>query len=138
MKNIKINSILLIFLSFFLNSCSSDEGIKGYKASEILVVTVNIDEYIEIEKIVLDFKYSWGMGGYKHIYHSIKNNEITNNKTIKLKIPLKTLVGSSTICIYTSDGKNCTDAFTCGGGDRAEVTINNGTLNVIEKQRRFK
>jgi len=143
MEKIHIKSALLIFLLILINACSSDESIKGYKASEILVVTVNIDNQIEIEKIVLDFEFKEKIMSsmYAH-YYDIVEKEVGENKIFKLKIPLKDLTGknlngSHSICIYTTGGEIiCSDKTYCSGGDRTELTLKNGTFITISKQRR--
>jgi len=134
MKKIRISPILYIIILVLFASCNSDESIKGYNASEILVVTVNIEDHINIEKIVLDFEFKEKImsSKYSHYYNVIKKNDIGDNKTFKLKIPLKNLTrkkltGSQSVCIYTNSGDIiCSDKTYCSGGDRVELTFRNG------------
>ena len=142
-KNI-INLILFMLALFLVISCSSDESIKGYKASEILVVTVKIEDPIEIEKIVLDFEFKEKIMSSKYThYYDIIDKEIVGNKIFKLKIPLKNLLGkklngSHSVCIYTTEGKTiCSDNTYCSGGDRTELTMKNGKFDIVIMQRRF-
>lgn len=106
---------MLISVLVVMTTCNSDEKIKGFKTHEILVVTLNIDDNVVIEKIILK-------SSFKNHSDSILKHEIGDKKIIKLKCPQKG-EGTFSICVYTSKDTLCSQEEYCEGGYRPKMNL---------------
>src|SRR4051812_25910271 len=95
----RIYEVILILIVAALTACNSEEKIEGYKSHEILIVTLVIEDKIDIEKITLNSSYG-------QLSDSILRNEIGNKKTIKLKCP-QIGEGTYSICVYAHKDTFC-------------------------------
>jgi uncharacterized protein YcfL len=83
--------LLISISATVLTACNSEDKIEGYESHEILVVKLDIEDDLTIEKIT--FRSSYGQ-----FTDSILQNEIGNKKTFKLNCPQKG-EGTFSICI---------------------------------------
>lgn len=107
-----------------LPACNSDEKIKGYKSNEILVVTLNIEDNIAIEKITLESSY----GKYTD---SILSKDFSSNKSIKLKCP-QMGEGTFSICVFTNRDTLCSKSSYVEGGYRPTLRFKNNKFETID------
>jgi|SRR5690554_301275 len=121
MKRILIY-ILTIFTLTFLTNCNNDEKIKGLKSNEILVVTLEILDEIEINEITLT-----SSGGTD----KIKGSQIENKKKIILKTP-QSGEGTFEICIYTETDTLCSQDSYIEGGYRPKLRLKNYKFEILE------
>ena len=116
---------LLILISVItMISCNSDEKIEGYKSNEILVVKLEIEDDLKIEKITLRSDYS-------QFTDSILQQEIGNKKTIKLKCPQKG-EGTFSVCVYTKKDTLCSKDSYIEGGYRPQIKLKNNKFETVE------
>lgn len=116
----------LLVLTFVvaLTACNSDDKIEGYKSHEILVVKLDIEDDLQIEKITL-------RSSYGQFTDSISRKEIGNRKSIKLKCPQKG-EGTFSICVYTDkDTIRSKDSY-IEGGYRPRLKLKNNKFETIE------
>ncbi|MEQ1734138.1 MAG: hypothetical protein ABL940_10715 [Bacteroidia bacterium] len=121
----KIFFILLVFISITgLIACNSDDKIEGYKYREILVVTLDIEDDLTIEKITLHSSF----GQYTD---SISRKEIGKKKTIKLKCPQKG-EGTFSICVFTDKDTLCSKGSYIEGGYRPRLKLKNNKFETLK------
>lgn len=118
----EIFRLLFLFISSVLTSCNSEDKIDGYKSNEILVVTIDIVDDFDIEKIILT-----STGGIDEIL----GNNIENRKKIKLKTP-QFGEGSFKICIYTISDTLCSQGLYIEGGYRPRLRLKNKKFETLE------
>ena len=121
MKRIRIY-ILTIFTLTFLTNCNNDEKIEGLKSNEILVVTLEILDEMDINEISLTSN-----GGTD----KIKGDRIENKKRIKLKTP-QSGEGTFTICIYTKTDTLCSQESYVEGGYRPKLRLKNNKFETLK------
>ncbi|HRP90157.1 MAG TPA: hypothetical protein PKX92_08960 [Edaphocola sp.] len=114
---------VLTFLTA-LTACNSDEKIEGYTSHEILVVTLDIEEDLTIEKITL--RSSFGL-----YTDSILGKEIGNKTTIKLKCPQKG-EGTFSICVFTNKDTLCSQDSYIEGGYRPRLKLKNNKFETLK------
>lgn len=95
-----INYTITLFAMIIIAGCSNNDKIEGLKANQIIVVTVDIEDDINLEKVLLN-----SSGGKD----SLLNDQLADKRKLKLKTPLKG-EGTYTICIYTSTDTICSQA----------------------------
>jgi hypothetical protein len=118
MKFLTVAIIVLITLT----SCNSEDKIDGYKSNEILVVTIDIVDNFDIEKITLT-----STGGTDEIL----GNKIENRQKIKLKTP-QLGEGTFKICIYTKTDSLCSQDSYIEGGYRPKLRLKNNKFETLE------
>lgn len=114
--------IVPILLLVFLVSCNIGETIEGFKPNEIIVVRLDIEDDIEIEKIILYSNYGTD---------SILKNEIGERRTINLKTPQKG-EGLFSICVFTSANHLCSEQSYVEGGYRPTIKLKNGEFEFVK------
>jgi len=119
-----ISRLLILISAIALTACNSDEKIKGYKSNEILVVKLEIEDNLPIEKITLH-------SSYRQFIDSISKHEIGNNKTIKLKCPQKG-EGTFSICVFTNKDTICSKKSYIEGGYRPELKLKNKKFETVK------
>ncbi len=107
-----------------LTACNSDDKIEGYKSHEILVVKLDIEDDLPIEKITL-------RSSYGQFTDTITLQEIGNKKTIKLKCPQKG-EGTFSVCVFTDKDTICSKDSYIEGGYRPRLKLKNNTFETIE------
>ncbi len=123
MEKIIFRLFVFIFVTA-LTACNSNDKIEGYKSHEILVVTLDIEDDLTIEKITL-------RSSYGQFTDSILQKEIGNEKTFKLKCPQKG-EGTFSICIYTVKDTLCSKDSYIEGGYRPQLKLKNSKFETIE------
>jgi hypothetical protein len=116
--------LLVLISATALTACNSDDKIEGYKSHEILVVKLDIEDDLTIEKITL-------RSSYGQVTDSILRNEIGNKKTIKLKCPQKG-EGTFSICVFTNKDTICSKDSYIEGGYRPRLKIINNKFETVE------
>jgi|GEM_PF-1930832 len=116
--------LLVLITATALTACNSDEKIEGYKSHEILVVTLDIEDDLTIEKITL-------RSSYGQFTDSILRQEIGNKKTIKLKCPQKG-EGLFSICVFTNKDTLCSKDSYIEGGYRPRLKLKNNKFETVE------
>lgn len=124
MKETLIRYLVLAFTTA-LSACNSNEKIEGYKSNELLVVTLEIEDSLAIEKVTL--KSSYGP-----FTDSISRNEIGNKTTIILKCPQKG-EGTFSICVFTKDDTLCLKESYVEGGYRPKLKLKDHKFETIEE-----
>ena len=114
--------LLFLLTAMVLTSCNSEDKIDGYKSNEILIVTIDIIDDFDIEKITLT-----STGGTDEIL----GNKIENRRKIKLKT---TQLGEGTfkICIYTKADTLCSQDSYIEGGYRPKLRLKNYRFETLE------
>lgn len=115
---------IILATLFILTSCNSDDKIKGYKSHEILVVKLDIEDDLTIEKITL-------RSSYGQFTDSILGTEIRNKKCIKLKCPQRG-EGTYSICVFTNKDTLCSKNSYIEGGYRPILKLKNNKFETIE------
>lgn len=121
MKKIR-TYILAVFTLTVLTNCNNDEKIEGLKSNEILVVTLEILDGIEINKITLTSN-----GGTD----KINGDQIENKKKIKLKTP-QSGEGTFKICVYAKTDTLCSQDSYIEGGYRPKLRLKNNKFETLE------
>lgn len=121
MKKIR-TYILTVFTLTVLTNCNNDEKIEGLKSNEILVVTLEILDDIEINKITLTSN-----GGTD----KINGDQIENKKKIKLKTP-QSGEGTFKICVYAKTDTLCSQDSYIEGGYRPKLRLKNNKFETLE------
>jgi hypothetical protein len=121
MKKIR-NYILTVFTLTVLTNCNNDEKIEGLKSNEILVVTLEILDDIEINEITLTSNGATD---------KIKGDQIENKKKIKLKTP-QSGEGTFKICVYTKTDTLCSQDSYIEGGYRPKLRLKNNKFETLE------
>ena len=116
--------LLVLISATALTSCNSDDKIEGYKSHEILVVKLDIEDDLTIEKITL-------RSSYGRFTDSILRNELGNKKTIKLKCPQKG-EGTFSICVFTNKDTICSKDSYIEGGYRPRLKLKNNKFETVE------
>jgi hypothetical protein len=116
--------LLVLISATALTACSSDDKIEGYKSHEILVVKLDIEDDLPIEKITL-------RSSYGQFTDSISRQEIGNKKTIKLKCPQKG-EGTFSICVFTNKDTICSKDSYIEGGYRPRLKLKNNKFETVE------
>jgi hypothetical protein len=116
--------LLVLISATALTACNSDDKIEGYKSHEILVVKLDIEDDLTIEKITL-------RSSYGQFTDSILRNEIGNKKTIKLKCPQKG-EGTFSICVFTNKDTICSKDSYIEGGYRPRLKLKNNKFETVE------
>jgi hypothetical protein len=116
--------LLILISAIALTACNSDDKIEGYKSHEILVVKLDIEDDLKIEKITL-------RSSYGQFTDSILGKEIGNEKTIKLKCPQKG-EGTFSICVFTNKDTLCSKDSYIEGGYRPRLKLKNNKFETIE------
>lgn len=111
-----------VFIVGFLSNCNNDEKIKGLKSNEILVVTLNISDDFDIEKITLT-----STGGTDEI----SGSQIENREKVKLKTPQHG-EGIFKICVYTPTDTFCSQDSYIEGGYRPKLRLKNNNFETLE------
>lgn len=114
--------ILTSFTLSVLTNCNNDEKITGLRANEILVVTLNIEDDIDIKQITLT-----STGGADKIL----GNQIDDKRKVKLKTP-QYGEGTFSICVYTLTDTLCSKASYIEGGYRPKLRLKNNKFEVLE------
>ena len=114
--------LLFMITATVLTSCNSEDKIDGYKSNEIIVVTIDIVDDFDIEKITLT-----STGGKDEIL----GNKIEDRKNIKLKTP-QLGEGTYTICIYTTTDTLCSQDSYIEAGYRPKLRLKNNKFETIE------
>jgi hypothetical protein len=114
--------ILIIVILPLLFSCNSDEKIPGYKLSEILVVTLKVEDKSDIEKILLTTTQG---------ADSLLKEDIAQQLKIKLKAPLKG-EGTFSIAVFTAQDTLYLRENYAEGGYRPKLIIENDKIEVKE------
>lgn len=114
--------LLILISSFTFIACNSDEKIQGYKSNEILVVKLEVEDNINIEKIILRSSYG--------LTDSILRHEIDNKADIKLKCPHKG-EGTFSICVYTNKDTLCSKDCYIEGGYRPKLKLKNNKFEIV-------
>lgn len=114
--------ICLLFVLTFLTYCKSEDKLEGYKSSEIIIVTLDIETHEEIEIIKL-----FSSGGQD----SILKREVDNKTTITLKSPQKG-EGTFSICIYTIKNTWCSPESYVEGGYRPKLKFKSNKFEKIK------
>lgn len=121
MKRIRIY-ILTIFTLTVLTNCNNDEKIEGLKSNEILVVTLEILDDIEINEIILTSNGATD---------KIKGDQIQNKKKIKLKTP-QSGEGTFKLCLHTKTDTLCSQDSYIEGGYRPKLRLKNNKFETLE------
>ena len=116
--------LLVLISATALTACNSDDKIEGYKSHEILVVKLEIEDDLTIEKITL-------RSSYGQFTDSILGKEIGNEKIIKLKCPQKG-EGTFSICVFTNKDTLCSKDSYIEGGYRPRLKLKNNKFETIE------
>jgi hypothetical protein len=116
--------LLVLISATALTACNSDDKIEGYKSHEILVVKLDIEDDLTIEKITL-------RSSYGRFTDSILRNELGNKKTIKLKCPQKG-EGTFSICVFTNKDTICSKDSYIEGGYRPRLKLKNNKFETVE------
>lgn len=123
--------VFFILTTILLTACNPDlsyDKIEGFKYSEILVVTLDIEDTLKIEKITLKSSYS-------KYTDSIIGKEIGNKKTIKLKCP-QIGEGTFVVCVFTKKDTLCSKDSYIEGGYRPKLKLKkdlkNNKFEVVE------
>jgi len=114
--------ILTIFTLIVLTNCNNDEKIEGLKSNEILVVTLEILDDIEINEITLTSNGATD---------KIKGDQIQNKKKIKLKTP-QSGEGTFKICVYAKTDTLCSQDSYIEGGYRPKLRLKNNKFETLE------
>lgn len=114
--------ILTIFTLTVLTNCNNDEKIEGLKSNEILVVTLEILDDIEINEIILTSNGATD---------KIKGDQIENKKKIKLKTP-QSGEGTFKICVYAKTDTLCSKDSYVEGGYRPKLRLKNNKFETLE------
>ena len=114
--------ILTIFTLTVLTNCNNDEKIEGLKSNEILVVTLEILDDIEINEITLTSNGATD---------KIKGDQIQNKKKIKLKTP-QSGEGTFKICVYAKTDTLCSQDSYIEGGYRPKLRLKNNKFETLE------
>jgi len=114
--------ILTIFTLIVLTNCNNDEKIEGLKSNEILVVTLEILDDIEINEITLTSNGATD---------KIKEDQIQNKKKIKLKTP-QSGEGTFKICVYAKTDTLCSQDSYIEGGYRPKLRLKNNKFETLE------
>ena len=115
-------SKITLFALTILTSCINDEKIEGLKSQEILVVTLEIVDNIDIKEVVLI-----STGGTDKIY----GNQIDNKEKIQLKTP-QSGEGTFSICVITLTDTLCSQESYIEGGYRPILRLKNSKFETIE------
>ena len=116
---------LTVICVFVFTGCDTDFKIDNYKSNEILAVTLEIEDDIEIEKVTLksgDGKYS----------ESISRFEFGEKKTLTLKCPQKG-EGTFSVCAYTKSDTVCTEEIYAEGGYRLKLKLKANKIEVTTR-----
>ncbi|WKZ76299.1 MAG: hypothetical protein QY303_05240 [Vicingaceae bacterium] len=114
--------ILTTFTLTVLTNCNNDEKIEGLKSNEILVVTLEILDDIEINEIILTSNGATD---------KIKGDQIQNKKKIKLKTP-QSGEGTFKICVYAKTDTLCSQDSYIEGGYRPKLRLKNNKFETLE------
>lgn len=114
---------IMIYATALL-SCKSSDKIEGYKSNEILVVKLDIEDDLTIEKITL-------RSSYGQFTDSILRKEIGNEKAFKLKCPQKG-EGTFSICVFTNQDTLCSKGTYIEGGYRPRLKLKNKKFEMLE------
>ncbi len=122
---------LFILTTLLLAACNSDlsyDKIEGFKYGEILVVILDLEDTLEIEKITLKSSHS-------KFIDSVSKKEIGNKKTIKLKCP-QIGEGAFSVCVFTKKDTLCSKDSYVEGGYRPKLKLRkdlkNNKFEVVE------
>lgn len=118
MKFLTVAIISLIALT----SCNLEDKIDGYKSNEILVVTLDIFDNFDVEKVTLT-----STNGTDEILGS----KIENRNKIKLKTP-QLGEGTFKICIYTTTDTLCSQDSYIEGGYRPKLRLKNNKFETLQ------
>ena len=116
--------ILVLISATIIIACNSEDKIEGYKSYEILVVKLDIEDDLTIEKITL-------RSSYGKFTDSILIQEISNKKTIKLKCP-QIGEGTFSLCVFTKKDTICSKDSYIEGGYRPRLKLKNNKFETIE------
>lgn len=121
MKRIRL-SILTSLTYIILTNCNNDEKIKGLRANEILAVTLDISDDIDVKQITLTSTN----GSVK-----ILGNQINNKRKVKLKTPQHG-EGTYSICVYTATDTLCSQESYIEGGYRPKIRLKNNKFETLK------
>ncbi|MCL2329377.1 MAG: hypothetical protein FWC39_12805 [Bacteroidetes bacterium] len=114
--------ISLVGLWFLETDCNNDEKVEGFKPHQIIVVTLEIEDNIDIEQIILISTEGTD---------TIIGSQIDNKKKIKLKNP-QFGEGLFSICVYTPTDTLCSQESYIEGGYRPKLKLKNNVFETIE------
>ena len=114
--------ILSLSLLPLLPSCNNEDKIEGFKANEILVVTLEIVSDIEIKQIALNSDAGTVI---------ISGNQVAKKDRVKLKTP-QMGEGTYSICVYTATDTLCSKETYVEGGYRPILRFENKKFQTIE------
>lgn len=123
MKNAFFKLLVLISATA-LTACNSDDKIEGFNSHEIVVVQLDLEDNLPIEKITLRSSYSL-------FTDSISRQEIGIKKSIKLKCP-QIGEGTFSICVFTNKDTICSREDYIEGGYRPRLKLKNNKFETIE------
>lgn len=116
----KFYTYTLVLLS--LAACSNvEDKIEGYKFSEIVVVTLDVEKTEGIEKIVLTTDINRR--------DSILKQDM-KGRYFKLKYPCRGESGFN-VCVYTNSDTLCSGGGYAEGGYRPRLSFKNNTFKTI-------
>lgn len=121
-----MKSVLIYILTFpifaFLISCNNVEKIEGLKPNEILVVTLEVLDNVEINEITLTSTSGTD---------KINGDQIENKKRIKLKTP-QNGEGTFKICVYTKIDTLCSQDSYIEGGYRPKLRLKDSKFETLK------
>lgn len=120
-KKIKPLSVIVTTL-IILTSCNSEDKIEGLKANEILVVTLDIADDINIKQVNLT-----STGGTDKIL----GTQIDNKRKVKLKTPQRG-EGTFSICVFTATDTFCSRQNYIEGDYRPKLKLKNSNFEIVE------
>ncbi|HAY33667.1 MAG TPA: hypothetical protein DCY06_05985 [Bacteroidetes bacterium] len=123
MNNI-LSGFFTVVIIFVFTGCDTDIKIDNYKSNEILAVTIEIEDDIEIEKITLNSNKSLNTD-------SISLIEIGEKKIFDLKCPQKG-EGTFSVCVFTKSDTLCSAEIYAEGGYRPKLKLKAGKFEVME------
>ena len=118
----KLIYIFMLFIFILLFSCNHDEKIDGLKPHEILVVTLEIEDNTEFNKITLISTDGTD---------TITIDPIKNKKRYKLKTP-QIGEGMYKICVYTTTDTLCSKNNYIEGGYRPKLRLINHEFEQVK------
>lgn len=105
-----------------LTSCNAEDKIDCFKSHEILVVTLDIEDDIDIEQVTLT-----STGGTDKVL----GTQIDNRQKVKLKTPQRG-EGTFSICVYTATDTLCSQNSYIEGGYRPKLRLKNNKFETLE------
>ncbi len=114
--------ILFALNNFIILSCSNNDTVEEYTSREIVIITLKIDDFKEVNKIELI---------HNGTLMTLLKPEFINKKEVKLKFP-NSGEGTFKLCIETMTENICSNEAYIEGGYRPIILFKDNKIEFIK------